>query len=762
MKDIGSERAILAGLLQHGIDAYFDIEDILTTECFSTDINKVIYQCLEQIFKTETKIVDVPILYSTAHTLGHSALIVDSTESQKFIRSLYNFPILKESIRTLAEKIVILYVARKAQSLHKNAFDKLEDINPEDGLESILKTSEEPYFNLLTTLTQTSDIAPAGDSIDAYVDSLMENPTPNIGIPTPFPIYNHVIGGGLRKGVHLIAARFKVGKSSIGKETSIHSALNLQIPTLYIDTEMSKEEQDSRILAGLSLVPINEIENGMFSKDPNKKERVLIAKEQYKKGKFFHKNVAGMDFPSILNQMKRWIHKYVGFTNGQTNPHLIIYDYFKLMETATLKNMQEYQAMGFQIAALHDFCQKYNTPVLSFVQINRDGVTRDGTDVISQSDRLGWNCFDKNQEFITSEGVKSFNNFKHNDCITVLSHDGSWQKAIVKNYGKGYVNKLTFKKCNHEFSVKCTSNHRWILKNNIITDNIKIGDTLIKQKNSFDFDYDNASFEEQLYWCYGFVYGDGEFNGKRSQVRLCGKDNQYEYRFKNVGFQSSSSLSLKGDIICYTGKYNKTAPNPKIDSPNLIKAFVAGYMQADGIKNYNYGKKFIGIQSSEKDHIDFIRQCFPIAGIYIISEKDLTGQITNFGVRPYTILFITNDKPDGSSTSNTKLINIEKDIEFTDLWCLEVENTNSFVLPNGTPTGNCISLCIYKRKSPEEIAQDGIENGNMKMVPLEGRFMRRLDDGDYINMRFIGELSSIKELKTRNMLQKDNEQNKQC
>ena len=57
-----------------------------------------------------------------------------------------------------------------------------------------------------------------------------------------------------------------------------------------------------------------------------------------------------------------------------------------------LKNMQEYQAMGFQIAALHDFCAEYKTPVLSFVQINRDGIGRDTTDVIAQSDRLGWNA----------------------------------------------------------------------------------------------------------------------------------------------------------------------------------------------------------------------------------------------------------------------------------------------------------------------------------------------------------------------------------
>jgi hypothetical protein len=45
--------------------------------------------------------------------------------------------------------------------------------------------------------------------------------------------------------------------------------------------------------------------------------------------------------------------------------------------------MQEYQALGFQITKMNDFCIKYDLPCLSFVQLNRE-------EEIAQSDRLQW------------------------------------------------------------------------------------------------------------------------------------------------------------------------------------------------------------------------------------------------------------------------------------------------------------------------------------------------------------------------------------
>ena len=321
-----------------------------------------------------------------------------------------------------------------------------------------------------------------------------------------------------------------------------------------------------------------------------------------------------------------------------------------------------------------------------------------GIDIEKNNAKM-YNCFDKTQQFVTSEGVKAFSECFDGQILKVLSHDGSWQNATVKNYGKAKVDTLHFKKSSNYFSVKATENHRWLLKDGSITDGLKVGDQLLKQVPTFqEFDYEKATPEERLYWCYGFTYGDGIINGDYSMVRLGGKDSDFEDRFTRCGFKSSSSDSLGGDVICYTGRYQKTSPDPKKDSPELIRAFVSGYLQADGTKNTNKNGSFCDyIQSSEADHIAFIRKCFPVAGVFIVSETDLTGQETNFGTRPFTIRFRIQDQTNTKTSAYTKLIGVENG-KVEETWCLEVENTKSFVLPNGTPTGNCIaSFCDRSR-----------------------------------------------------------------
>ena len=71
--------------------------------------------------------------------------------------------------------------------------------------------------------------------------------------------------------------------------------------------------------------------------------------------------------------------------SGNVNNCVVVYDYFKLMDRNQLNNLQEYQAIGFQISRLTDFCKEFDFPCLAFVQLNRQGD-------VSQSDRLRWLC----------------------------------------------------------------------------------------------------------------------------------------------------------------------------------------------------------------------------------------------------------------------------------------------------------------------------------------------------------------------------------
>jgi len=303
-----------------------------------------------------------------------------------------------------------------------------------------------------------------------------------------------------------------------------------------------------------------------------------------------------------------------------------------------------------------------------------------------------YNCFDQNTRFLTKHGIRSFSDLNENDTVEVLTHLGNWKPAKVKSYGKQKLNKVVLTKGQNEKTVRVTANHRWLLSDGKETTDLKVGDRLFKEPSTFaEFDFDSATPNEQLYWCYGYVYGDGTVNSTHSMVRLCGHDIKYKDRFESLGFKTSSSYSLQGDFIAYTGKYKKTLPDPTIDSIEMIRAFVAGYLAADGAKNNNVGgKQYIGIQATGEESINFIRECFPIAGVHIISEKDMTGQVTNFGTRPYTINFITCDHSGSKYNSGWRVRSIEEDEEET-VWCLEVEDDKSFILDGGVVTGNCLS-----------------------------------------------------------------------
>jgi len=314
-----------------------------------------------------------------------------------------------------------------------------------------------------------------------------------------------------------------------------------------------------------------------------------------------------------------------------------------------------------------------------------------------------FNCYKKSTRFITKNGVSSFEDFEHGDKIIVPSHTGKMQNAIVRSYGTQTFNKVTLVRAKVKKELEVTSDHKWLLRDGTETTNLKKGDVILGSPKIFqNFSWVEASPMEKLYWCYGFVYGDGtrvtSGNNKYSMVRLCGDDFKYLPRFKEMGFKSSEPNSCNGDTIVYTGKYQKTSPNPDIDDHNMIKAFVVGYLDADGSKNPDWYinndlSPYKSIQSSEKDHIKFIEQCFESVGFYITSEKDLTGQKTNYGTRPFTKTFRLSTKVGTTNINNHWVVeSIVPSISKDTAWCLEVEEDHSFILSGGIVTGNCSTL----------------------------------------------------------------------
>ena len=416
--NIASERAVIAGLIKHGSESFIDVDDIIDVNAFTLEENQILYACLVKIFENNNE-VDFPSILSAAKDIGLDTAFENRIPPER-IRALINLDIAIGNVRHHAVKLKKLEIGREVERTAKRVISDIGDITGDETVDQIINIGEKPFFDLSSSLNNKIEDKPVviSEDIEEYINHLIENPSEMLGLSSGFPRFDKSIGGGFRrKCVDLIAARPKVGKSMFADNVALHIASNLKIPVLVLDTETAKEDHVNRLLANLSDIEINEISTGGFSKSKGKTERVKQAAEQLKSIPYEYITIAGKSFEETLSIMRRWIVKKVGFDeNGRTNPCMIIYDYLKLMGSEGISSsMQEYQVLGFQITELHNFAVQYDVPCLSFVQLNRDGITKESTDVVSGSDRLIWLCSSftifklKSDEEIAEDGGKSGN-----------------------------------------------------------------------------------------------------------------------------------------------------------------------------------------------------------------------------------------------------------------------------------------------------------------------------------------------------------------
>lgn len=417
--DPAAERAVLAGICVYGEDAYLDIVDIVQSSTFTIDSNGIIFQCLKKICETDKKPkIDLASIYSVAQELGFANILSKKEEAQH-LKAVIDFPVSLENVRKFAAKIRKLEIARLLRKQLESAQDKLLEVNGTEPITSILGIAEDTVFNFASLLNDTdNNPVHIGKDIDSYIQSLEDNKIDQIGIPTGFPVYDKAIGGGFRKGtVNVIAARPKTGKTLLADNIGYYIANKLQIPVLNMDTEMSTVDHINRVLAMNTEIEINDIETGKFGASPDKKSKIVQASEVLKQTPLFYKSIAGKPFEEQLAIMRRWIVKEVGLNDdGTAKQCVIVYDYLKLMDSAGInQDMKEYQVLGFMMTALHNFAVRYQIPILSFIQLNRDGITKESTDTASGSDRIIWLCSNfsifkrKSDEEIAEDGPDNGN-----------------------------------------------------------------------------------------------------------------------------------------------------------------------------------------------------------------------------------------------------------------------------------------------------------------------------------------------------------------
>lgn len=320
------------------------------------------------------------------------------------------------------------------------------------------------------------------------------------------------------------------------------------------------------------------------------------------------------------------------------------------------------------------------------------------------------NCFLGSQKFITERGIERFDSYKDGDKVMVKDKNGVTREATVHTYGKQKMYEIVLKYgTRYKRSIYCTENHGWFLIDGTKTNKIKVGDKLILNKTYLNNNLNIDSIDDARMWCLGFIIGDGCdhmcSNTLHTQVRLCGKKNEYINNFKKAGYRIKIQY---GDYVPYIKGISK---QDFLESKSWRflnerqKAFLfLGLMAADGRNN---GKS---IASSDNRVIDLIYSCAGMANYFITSSKKVTEN-TNFkDNREITYISFLSPQVDKYCFKVESIKPYAKGIEKI-AYCVEEPITHSFTLEGGVITSNCDLLNI------EDMFTNGFQMGTTKIEP---------------------------------------------
>lgn len=402
--DAYAERGALAGVFQHGVEAFIDVDDLVTERSFGVDNNGLWYRCLRHGFGQDPDWrPDVASVLATARSLGLSETL-DTPDEVKYLRAVASMPVQQGNVRKLAAKVRKLEVARVAYSVVEQIQSGLDGVTGDESAAAILSLLEQPVYDFSEKLHGADQGGPVrlGDGLELWLENLAANPVEQIGLPTGYRGVDRAIGGGLRKGaITMWAARPNQGKSQIGMNIGVRLAAGSayqwpkmdvvpRVPVLYLDTEMGGDDHKARNIANLSDVNVNLIETGKFGRDVGAAKRVREAGLRLGDIPYYYEVVAGKPFEDVLSIMRRWVQREVGLgPDGKAKDCVIIYDYIKLMDASGLSQaVKEHQLIGFIMSGLHNFAVRYGLPMVAFSQLNRDGIHSEETDAVGGSDRI--------------------------------------------------------------------------------------------------------------------------------------------------------------------------------------------------------------------------------------------------------------------------------------------------------------------------------------------------------------------------------------
>ena len=339
-----------------------------------------------------------------------------------------------------------------------------------------------------------------------------------------------------------------------------------------------------------------------------------------------------------------------------------------------------------------------------------------------------FNCFSRDTEFITSRGVKSFEDFADGDSVDVLTNYGGFKPATVRNFGQERLYRVTFGRNRMTKEVLCTLNHLWrtLRKDTIVvktTADLKCGDDIPYIKRKWMEGLDGRYFCP-LGFIHGLVFGDGTYHPDNDtcSIDLCDDSKDMAKYFQGFAW----NIIPAGDNIRiqYLPNYMKNFPDFEHVNSEYILGFLAGWFAADGTVDKDTGSA--NLYSATIENLEIIKRVMEAVGIYgseIRKMRDASPFDGNPDQKCWSLHLVhdtlfrnffvktrhlenyavyVDGKVKDKGKANWKVISVEETTFVDDVWCVVEPETQNFTLAGGINTHNCTHVSLGANREDEE------------------------------------------------------------
>lgn len=322
---------------------------------FYKEANKEIFTAIIEIFN-KNEPVDLITLSEELRTRGNLENIGGVTYLADLSGGVAITSNIKYYCNIVEEKSILRRLIKSCDEIMGKSYEDSEEVN------SIIEEAEKNIFDI-TQGRHNEGFAPINEVLlDSFsrIEEMAANQGQLTGLTTGFIDIDNKLSGMQKSDLILLAARPSMGKTALGVNIAVNSAIKTDSSVAIFSLEMSKEQLVQRMISSVSHVGLQNIISGRLNEDEWIK--IIDVMGPLSQAKISIDDTAGISLTEMMAKCRR--------LKMEKGLDLIVIDYLQLMESSSRQENRQ-QEISTISRGLKGLAKEMECPVIALSQLSR-------------------------------------------------------------------------------------------------------------------------------------------------------------------------------------------------------------------------------------------------------------------------------------------------------------------------------------------------------------------------------------------------------